>query len=123
MKKRILLIDDDVFFQTFYATHLTAEGYEVQTALNGGEGLGKIKFFQPDIVLLDLIMPEKDGFEVLKTMKKDPLLKQIPVLVFSTLGQEKEIEEAKNLGAAGYINKGLSDFTAANTLIASLLKT
>jgi len=120
---RILIIDEDIFFQKFYITHLQQLGYQVDSASNGEEGFEKIKTFKPDLILLDLIMPEKDGFELLKLLSHDETLKNIPVLVFSTLGQEKEVEEAKSYGVRGYINKGTADFEAAKNTIASLLKT
>lgn len=118
----IVLIDDDIFFQKFYTTHLQELGYQVDAATNGDEGLEKIRQLKPDLILLDLIMPVKDGFEVLKVLSQDEKLKKIPVLVFSTLGQEKDVEEARKYGAIGYINKGLADFEAAKNTIASLIK-
>src|SRR5258708_444826 len=106
---KILTIEDDKFFQKFYTTKLTEHGYEVFIAANGVEGLQKARENHPDLILLDIIMPQKDGFEVLEEMRGDPHLKNIPVIVFSTLGQEEDVQKAMNLGAKGYVNKSLFD--------------
>ncbi len=106
---KILLIEDDTFFREFYATKLKEKNIEVETAGDGEEGLEKLST-NPDIILLDIIMPKKDGFEVLTAMGKMGLITKIPVLVFSTLGQEKDVERARLLGARGYVNKSFFDF-------------
>ncbi len=106
----ILLIEDDVFFQKFYSLKLKESGFEVDIASNGEEGLSKLRFAHFDVVLLDLIMPVKNGFEVLEELSKDQNLKNIPVLVFSTLGQEQDILKAKSLGAVDHVNKTFFDF-------------
>lgn len=107
---KILLIEDDTFFREFYANKLREKNIEVQTAPDGEAGMKKLQSFLPDLVLLDIIMPNKDGFEVLKEMGQLQLLPKIPVLVFSTLGQEKDVEKARLLGAKGYVNKSFFDF-------------
>ncbi len=109
---KLLIVEDDVFFQKFYKTQLEAQGFEVDVAVNGNEGLEKIKTFQPDVILLDIIMPVKDGFEVLETLAQDGSIKKLSILVFSTLGQEKDVQRAMELGAKGYINKSFFDFNA-----------
>ena len=114
---KILLIEDDKFFQKFYSTKLQEQKQEVQVAYDGEEGLMKMRDFKPDLVLLDLIMPKVDGFAVLATRSQDTSLKKIPVIVFSTLGQEKDVANAQKLGANGYINKGFFDF---NSMIATI---
>ena len=107
---KILLIEDDKFFRDFYAFKLKEKGLDVAVAGDGVEGLQKIASFQPELILLDLIMPQKDGFEVLQAMSAQNLTSVIPVLVFSTLGQEKDVQRAKDLGARDYINKSFFDF-------------
>lgn len=107
---KILLVEDDKFFRDFYAFKLQEKGMQIEVADNGEEGLKKITESPPDIVLLDLIMPKKDGFEVLASMQQAGLTATIPVLVFSTLGQDKDVEKARQLGARGYINKSFFDF-------------
>lgn len=107
---KILLIEDDKFFQDFYSFKLREKGIEVTVASNGEEGLQRLAEQEPDIILLDLIMPKKDGFEVLQAMAEQNLTSKIPVLVFSTLGQEKDVNKAQQLGARGYVNKSFFDF-------------
>lgn len=114
---RILIIEDDVFFQKFYSAKLKEKGFEVDVAINGEEGITKAKTFHPNLIILDLIMPVKDGFEVLMEVKKEELTKEIPILVFSTLGQKQEVERALQYGAVGYVNKSFFDF---NNLLAKI---
>ena len=109
---KILVIEDDTFFQHFYVAKLREQQFEVEAASNGEEGLEKAQVFMPDIILLDLIMPKKDGFEVLEAIQQDTVLRNIPILVFSTLGSEKDIEKAKQPGAKDYVNKSFFDFDA-----------
>jgi DNA-binding response OmpR family regulator len=107
---KILLVEDDKFFQKFYSTKLAENKVEVEVAGDGEEGLRKMMEAKPDLVLLDLIMPKMNGFAVLTARSQNESLKKIPVIVFSTLGQEKDIDQAKKLGANSYINKGSFDF-------------
>ena len=107
---RILLVEDDKFFREFYAFKLKEKGIEVGQAGDGEEALRTIPVFKPDLILLDLIMPKKDGFELLQDLSCDKIMSQIPVLVFSTLGQQKDVDRAMQLGAKGYVNKSFFDF-------------
>lgn len=107
---KIVLAEDDTFFQNFYSKKLTEQGFDVQVAHDGSEAVEKIVAFKPDVVLLDLIMPKKDGFQVLSEIRSKDELKSLPILVFSTLGQDSDIEKAKKLGATDYINKTFFDF-------------
>jgi DNA-binding response OmpR family regulator len=119
---KLLLIEDDTFFRGFYAAKLKEKGLEIEVAPDGEEGLQKVASFNPDIILLDIIMPKKDGFEVLQTLKEKGLTTKIPVLVFSTLGQEKDVEKARQLGARGYVNKSFFDFDKLFARIVELSK-
>ncbi len=119
---KILIIEDDKFFQNFYLIKLQEKGFQVDIASDGEEGLDKIKNNKPDLILLDIILPKKDGFEVLSSIANDNNLKNIPVLVFSTLGQESDIEKAKKLGAKDYVNKSFFDFDILFNKIVSNLK-
>ena len=114
---RALLVEDDKFFQHFYSTKLRERDIEVEVASDGEEGIMKMKSFSPNIVFLDLIMPKKDGFEVLTERSVDSNLLKIPVIVFSTLGQEKDIENARRLGANDYVNKSFFNFEEIMTKI------
>lgn len=119
---KILLIEDDRFFREFYAQKLREKGIEVDQAGDGVEGLQKVAVNPPGIILLDLIMPNKDGFQVLEELSKQPVAKDIPVLVFSTLGQDKDIQKAMQLGAKGYVNKSFFDFETLLSRIMELAK-
>ena len=110
---KVLIIEDDTFFQKFYSTKLKEIGYEVIVASDGVEGLQKIQQENPNIILLDVIMPKMNGFDVLKTLSQDQLHNHIPVLIFTTLEDEKDLDEAKKLGAVDYINKSISDFNSS----------
>ncbi|MFA9288335.1 MAG: PleD family two-component system response regulator [Weeksellaceae bacterium] len=105
---KILVAEDDKFFQKFYKSQLVEHGHEVEVTSDGNEALDKLKVSKPDLLLLDIIMPNKDGFEVLTAISQDPSLK-VPILIFSTLGQEADIKRAMELGAKGYVNKSFFD--------------
>ncbi|MBU2265103.1 response regulator [Patescibacteria group bacterium] len=104
-KIKVLLVEDDRFLSEMYATKLADSGFEVETAFDGEEGLIKIKEFQPKLVLLDIVLPKKDGFEVLKTLKDGELLNGIKVIALTNLGQKEEVEKGMSLGASDYIIK------------------
>ncbi|MEN9407531.1 MAG: hypothetical protein RLZZ455_747 [Candidatus Parcubacteria bacterium] len=118
---KILLIEDDPFFQKFYSFKLREQQFEVFVGKDGVEGLQLVRSNKPDLILLDLIMPNKDGFEVLQELASDQELKNIPVLVFSTLSQEKDIARAKELGAKDYVNKSFFDFEKLLVKIQSMI--
>jgi len=119
---KIAVIEDDIFFQKFYSTRLGEKGYEIIIASDGDEGLEKIKTERPNAILLDIIMPKKNGFELLEELQKDPELSKIPVLVFSTLGQDEDVKRALSLGARDYINKSFFDFNNLVNKIAEISK-
>lgn len=105
-KQVILIIDDDKFLRTLLSQKLKSEGMVVVEAENGQEGLVKMKSDpRPHIVLLDLLLPVVDGFEVLKSMQNDSELKRIPVVALSNLDQEESVRKAKALGAKDCIVK------------------
>ncbi|HLC94338.1 MAG TPA: response regulator [Patescibacteria group bacterium] len=118
---KILLVEDDVFFQKFYTSKLKEEGMEVYTASNGEEGLQKAREIIPSLIILDIIMPKKDGFEMLKDMSQDSTLKKIPVIIFSTLGQEEDVKKAKQLGALDYVDKSSFDFANLKAKIMNII--
>ncbi len=106
---KIVLADDEQFIAIAYRDGLSRAGYEVTVAHDGAEALEKIKEVKPDLVLLDLIMPKMNGFEVLRAVKGDDALKSIPVAILSNLSQVTDEEEARKNGAADFIVK--SDFS------------
>lgn len=104
-KQKILIAEDDKFISRAYGNGLQQAGFEVLIAADGIKAKEMIKKNKPDLILLDLIMPEKDGFDVLKEIKKDSKLKKIPVLILSNLGQDPDMEKGKELGADDYLVK------------------
>lgn len=105
MAKKILIIEDDKFLRELTTQKLIEEGYEVEKAVDGEEGLKKIKKYKPDLILLDLILPILDGFEVLSKAKEDPELAYIPVIIFSNLDERENMEKCLKLGAIDYLIK------------------
>jgi DNA-binding response OmpR family regulator len=105
MKKKILIIEDEKILRTLLTQTLTREGFEVKEAVDGEEGLEKAKTEKPDLILLDLILPTIDGYEVLERLKKDPFTESIPVMIISNLGQDEEIQRGLKLGAVDFLIK------------------
>lgn len=105
----IVLADDEVFISSAYKVGFERAGYTVHTAADGAEALDLVKRITPDAVLLDLIMPKLNGFEVLKLLKADSKLKEIPVIILSNLSQETDRAEVLDLGALDFIIK--SDYS------------
>lgn len=106
-KKKILLCEDEEFVARSFTRKLTLEGYEVILATNGNEALAMLFAERPDLVILDLMMPAKTGFEVLQEIRSDPdeSIKRIPIIVASNLGQKSDIETARSLGAVDFLIK------------------
>jgi DNA-binding response OmpR family regulator len=105
MPKKILVVEDDRFLRELVKRKLIGENFEVGEAVDGEEALRKAKEEKPDLILLDLILPSIDGFEVLARIKEDPSLASIPVIILSNLGQREEIEKGLKLGAIDYLVK------------------
>ncbi len=102
-KYKIAIVEDDSMLLKYLSSSLKAEpNFEVFTALNGEEGEKMILDCKPDIVLLDIIMPKKNGFEVLETVRKNPDMKNTPIIMLSNLGQASDKDQAKKLGATDY---------------------
>jgi DNA-binding response OmpR family regulator len=102
---KIVVADDDRMFRKAAETTLRRQGYAVTTASDGEEALQLIRAERPDIIVLDLIMPKLQGFDVLQVLKQDSLTAAIPVIVLSSLTQEQDKQEALALGAVAYFNK------------------
>ena len=105
MAKKILLVEDEKIMINLLQKKLTQEGYDVKVAVNGEEGLKAMKEEKPDIVLLDIIMPKMGGFEVMEEMGKDPVLREIPIVIISNSGQPVELDKARELGAKDWLIK------------------
>lgn len=104
-KKHILIIEDDPFLLSMYVTKLEMIGYRVSSAEDGKKGLAMILDKKPDLLLLDILLPSMDGFQILEKMKQDQAVKNIPVILLTNLGQKADIEKGVALGADDYLIK------------------
>jgi CheY-like chemotaxis protein len=104
-RKKILIVDDEQINLEFFDLMLSKLGFLVERAENGAEALEKVKHFYPDLIILDNIMPKISGWEVTKTLKKDPAFREIPIIMFSALDDVKDKVEGFNLGVDDYITK------------------
>jgi len=104
-KQTILLVEDDVFLSGMYKTKFELEGYNVITAEDGFKGFQAAKETHPDIILLDILMPKMDGFEVLQKIRASDDTKHIPVILLTNLGQKDDVKKGLTLGADGYLIK------------------
>lgn len=104
-KAAILLIEDDPTLIEMYQMKFRLSGLKLLVATGGYSGLAMVKKVKPDLVLLDIRMDDLDGFEVLKRMKADPTLKDIPVYLLTNMGEKDAAEKGKRLGAEAYVMK------------------
>lgn len=109
MGKKILIVEDDVFLGDILVEKLKSEGYDAHLARDGAEGFQKIKELKPDLVLLDIILPNMNGYEILEGKKADPEISEIPVIIISNSGQPVEINRALSLGIKDYLVKAQFD--------------
>jgi DNA-binding response OmpR family regulator len=107
-KVKILLVEDQKGFRRVYGDLLESQGYEVLLAEDGEEGCRISLEARPDLILLDLGLPKLDGFGVLQRLRGEEATRAIPVIIFSVMGEDKDIQKAKALGANDYAVKGLS---------------
>lgn len=120
--QKILLIDDEAFFLQLGKNILEGKGYQVITAGSGAEGLEKAKKENPDAILLDVVMPEMDGFEACQKLKADPSTSQIPLLMLTATDDAKLNQKAFKAGADFTITKGSNPERLLNTLSLALAK-
>lgn len=104
-QKTILLIEDEQMIATMYQTKFSMEGYTIETAVDGQTGLAKAKSLKPAIILLDIILPQMDGFAVLKEIRSNPAIAKTPVILLTNLGQDEDVKKGKDLGADDYFVK------------------
>jgi DNA-binding response OmpR family regulator len=104
-KARILIVEDEPHIVLSLELLLARAGYETAAAADGEEGLALAKDLRPDVVLLDIMMPRKNGYEVCRAIKADPELRHVPVIMLSAKGQEVEILKGLGLGASAYVTK------------------
>lgn len=112
---KILLIEDEPLILQLFERKLRLEGFEVETASRGQTGLEKARSSQPDLILLDILMPGMDGFEVMKNLKSDPKTKKIPVVFLTNLSRDEgDVNKGLELGAVAYLVK--ARFTPAQVV-------
>lgn len=102
---KILVCDDERHIVRLIQVNLERQGYQVVTAYDGKEGLEKIKAEKPDLCVLDVMMPYMDGFEVLKTLRRDPATEALPVIMLTAKAQDKDVFEGYHYGADMYLTK------------------
>jgi len=107
-KGRILIVEDQKGFRQIYRDFFESQGYEIYTAEDGEIGWNMTREKAPNLILLDLGLPKLNGFEVLQKIKADPATREIKVIIFSVIGEQKEIDKAMSMGANGYTIKGFN---------------
>ena len=107
-KGRILVVDDEIYIVHILDFSLGMEGYEVITALDGEQALEKLKTEKPDLIVLDIMMPKLDGYEVCKAIKSSPETRHIPVILLSAKGRNVDQKMGFDVGADDYITKPFS---------------
>ncbi len=120
-KKRILIADDEEPVVRIVTVNLELEGYEVIPAYDGAEAWEKIKSEKPDLAILDIMMPEMDGWEVLEKIRSDPELKDMPVIMLTALAQAPDISRSWEMGAESHLTKPFDPLELI-TLVRRLLK-
>jgi two-component system alkaline phosphatase synthesis response regulator PhoP len=107
-KGKILVVDDEIYIVHILDFSLGMEGYEVVTALDGEQALAKVKTEEPDLIVLDIMMPKLDGYETCKILKSDPETRHIPVILLSAKGRNVDQKMGFQVGADDYITKPFS---------------
>jgi CheY-like chemotaxis protein len=102
---RVLLVEDEPALRDIYATKMRMEGFEVVEAVDGVDCLDKVQEQAPDVILLDVIMPMKNGFDTLRDLKANPRTRDYPVVIMSNLGQDYEVKRGIALGAIRFLTK------------------
>lgn len=111
---KLLLIEDDPFIREMYISKMEQEGYEVLVSEDGESAFKTIKSEKPDLILLDIVLPKMDGFTLLRKIKEDKDVKDLPVIILSNLGHKNDIKKGLSLGADEYIVK--SHYTPSEVL-------
>ncbi|MDP3762635.1 MAG: response regulator [bacterium] len=102
---KVLIVDDDAFLLDMYALKFKESGFQVEIAKDGQEACDKIKSVNPGVILLDIVMPKIDGFDVLRKIKQDNIAPNAVILLLTNLGQKEDVERGLKLGADDYIVK------------------
>jgi len=102
---KILIVEDDAYITGMYKTKLIMAGYDVKVAEDGEKGLAALEAETPDLLLLDIVLPKVDGFQILEEVRKNPKTKDLPVILLTNLGQKVDVERGLALGADDYMIK------------------
>jgi DNA-binding response OmpR family regulator len=121
-KKKLVIIEDDLVLQKALEDYLSAEGFEVKTAGDGETGVEMVATENPDLILLDIVLPKKDGYTVLKEVRANEKTKNIPIVLLTNLGSISDVEKALELGATTYLVKADYKLEEVTTKIKELLK-
>ena len=105
MAKRLLIIEDDAVLQKALSSYLTTENFEVLCAGDGEAGIAMAKSEKPDLILLDIVLPKKDGYQVLQEVKANEETKHVPIVLLTNLGSISDVEKALEMGATTYLVK------------------
>ena len=121
---KVLLVEDDPFLSSLLKNRLQKEGLEVNLAKDGEEALNSLKSAKPDLILLDLILPKKSGFEVMEEIRNDPQMQsqEVPIIIISNLGQPEDISRGQALGAIEYFVKAKTSIDELVEKIKSFLE-
>jgi len=103
--KSILIVEDDALLVDIYSTKLQLSGFEVRVVDNGDKVFAEVKEKKPDLVLLDIVLPHMDGWDILQRLNTMDEMKDVPIVMLSNLGQKEEVEKGLRLGAAKYLIK------------------
>ena len=120
MEKNVLIIDDDEKLSKMLAFLFMAKGFKVESANSGPAAFKVLERIKPSIVILDVMMPEMDGFEVCEKVKGDPILKDIPVIILSALSSEQNREKSVSLGAYAYFEKPFKSAELVSTAVEAI---
>jgi DNA-binding response OmpR family regulator len=104
-KRKILIVEDDIFIRDIYSVKFSQSGFETVVAENGVEALKTLEGFVPDVILLDVIMPQMDGIETLKNIRSSEAWKKIPVIMLTNIPEKEKIAQGKEYGASDYLIK------------------
>ncbi|MCL4472987.1 MAG: response regulator [Actinobacteria bacterium] len=118
--KRVLIVDDEASLRTLVRANLEVDGLQVSEAVDGNEAMAMLKKSQPDLILLDIMMPGKDGIEVLEDLASDEKLREIPVVLLTAKGEQEDLERGASLGARGHITKPFDPEQMVRTVKAAL---
>ena len=118
--KRIMIVDDEASLRALVRANLEVDGFEVSEAVDGLEAMKMLGKMHPDLILLDIMMPGKDGIEVLEDLAADDQLRTIPVILLTAKGEQEDLEKGATLGARGHITKPFDPEQLVRTVKAAL---